>query len=83
MEAVGVADYWSAGGQFGMHLNPVCAPGQREVLFMVHKHGGDNTQSNFQIWDGRNGIRTGIPANPGFSIDQNGSSLKGNIRFPV
>lgn len=81
MEAVGVASYWSSGGNFGMSLTPYVLPGSAELRFLVHKHGGDNTQSNFQIWDGVNGAGTGIPGNPGYRLDENLSSIKGSIRF--
>ncbi|WP_284830029.1 hypothetical protein [Corynebacterium mastitidis] len=83
MEAVGMGSYWSAAGQFGMDIYPFVAIGGREIRFMTPRNGNLLLQSEFQIWDGRNVKDTGIPANPGFILDANGSSLKGNIRFPV
>ena len=83
MEAVGVGSYWSAGGNFGMVVNPTVEPGRNTCYFLVHKNGGDNTQARFRIWDGRSTSGTGIPYNPGYILDASGSSLKGNISFPV
>ncbi|QNQ90885.1 hypothetical protein GP475_09710 [Corynebacterium poyangense] len=83
IEAVGAGSYWSTGGNFGMVISPIVTPGSNICNFLVHKSGGDDTQDLFRIWDGRSGIGSGIPANPGYTLDQDGSSIKGYLSFPV
>lgn len=83
IEATGEASYWSSGGNFGMAVTPLVRGGSNQMVFLVHKHGGDTTQAEFRIWDGRNGQKTGIPYNPNYTLDQQASNLKGHIRFIV
>ena len=83
IEAVGHGSYWSTGGNFGAPFSITVPPGSSTASFVVFKSGVDATNGLFQIWDGLNGEGTGIPANPGYTLDQQGSSLKGNIMFPV
>ncbi|QNQ90708.1 hypothetical protein GP475_08715 [Corynebacterium poyangense] len=83
IEAVGVGSYWSQGGGFAMVINPFVRAGSKEMRFLVHKSGGDDTQAEMRIWDGRYGTGSGIPANPGYTLDQELSSIKGHIRYPI
>ena len=83
IEAVGHGSYWSTGGNFGAPLTLTCAPGEGTVQFLVFKSGPDGTQDLLRIWDGRDGNGTGVPANPGYTLDAQGSSIKGSIVFPV
>jgi len=83
IESIGTANYWSNGGNFGMHADPYVRGGTAEMFFLIHKSGGDTTQADFRIWDGSNGNGTGVPINPGYRVDAALSSLKGYIQFPV
>ncbi|MCT1804379.1 collagen-like protein [Corynebacterium sanguinis] len=83
MEFVGAASYWSNGGNFGMAMTPFVRSGSNVMYFLVHRHGGDNTQADFRIWDGSNPSGTAIPGNPGYRADAAGTSLKGMIEMIV
>lgn len=83
MEVVGSGSYWSAAANFGMVVTPTVQAGSTSMIFLVHKHGGDNTQASFRLWDGHSGLGSGVPGNPNYRLDASGSSLKGMIRFPV
>lgn len=54
-----------------------------EVRFFVPVNGGDTRHAEMRIWDGHNGVATGIPGNPDFMIDAQGSSITGSIVYPI
>lgn len=83
LEGIGTGHYYSSGGGFGMVVTPIVSPNTRTLSLWVHRSGADTTQSRFRIWDGRNGNQTGIPFNPGYTLDREGSRLAGYIEFPV
>ena len=66
-----------------MAMTPYVLSGSNTLYFLVHKHGGDNTQADFRIWDGSNPSGTATPGNPGYRADAQGTSLKGMIEMIV
>lgn len=83
LEAVGTGTYWSAGGNFSMDATPVVQLNSADMRFLIHRSAADAGQGQMRIWNGANGAGTGVPANPGFTLDQSGSALNGSIQFPV
>lgn len=84
IEGVGSGMYFCSAQSWFMPLIvsvPIDEPGH--IYLRVPKSGGDTTNGTFQIWNGSNGAGTGIPLNPGFRLDANGSVLAGSIQFPV
>lgn len=83
IEVSGSGLYYSNAGLYSMPALPSVLPGATEMLFWVPKSGSDTTQGKFRIWNGSNGSGTGIPYNPGYTLDASGSSLFGQISFIV
>lgn len=83
IEANGTAQYWSSAERWLMSFNTTVKSGSNRMDIYAPRHGDTVVKSLFQIWDGRNANGTGVPANPTFKINADGSTLIGFIRFPV
>ena len=83
VEAIGTGQYWSAGGNFARHISPVVQRSSSEIRFLIGIDRNNGDQRNFQIWNGTNGVGTGVPTNTGFTLDANNSSIIGSVSFPI
>lgn len=83
IKAVGTGQYWNAEKGWWMPLDLVVFPGTNRMDIYAPDHGDTVVTHFFQIWDGKTASKTGRPYNPDFKINANGSSISGQISFPV
>lgn len=83
IKAVGAAQYWCSAKSWWMPMTLAVLPGTNRMDIYSPNHGDTAMSGYFTIWNGSNPSGTGRPYNPDFKINENGSTLSGQITFPI